>query len=85
MIFLTKLLSVLTGLSKVRSGDYLLRKQGLAFKEQNWDQMNWNVELVGGVEDRLKLDPSILVTAVIVDVLAVQETTFVYVIKHFLG
>ena len=80
MMFLTRLLRILTGLSKVRSGVCLLGKEGLAFEEQNWDQMDRDVELVGRVENRLKLDPCVVVATVVVNVLAVQEAALVDVI-----
>ena len=51
MMFFTKLLRILTGLSRVRSRYCLLGKEGLAFEEQNWDQVNRDVELVGSVEN----------------------------------
>ena len=46
--------------------------------------MNGDVEFVGRVEDRTKLEPCIVGAPVIVDVFAVQESTFVDLIKQFL-
>ena len=86
IMFLTRLLRVFKGLKVVMSSYLwcLLSKKGFALEQEHRNEVDGNVELVGCVEDGLKLEPSVVVAAVVVDVLAVEKSTLVHSFEHLL-
>ena len=63
-----------------KHGVCLLSKKLFAFEQKNRDKMDRDVKFISSVEDRPELEPGVVGAAVIVDVLAVQKPSFVYVI-----
>ena len=60
----------------------LLGKHFPALENENGDQVDGDVELVGSEEDCLKLEPGVVVARVIVNMLAAEEATLIDVLEQ---